>query len=509
MDKERIKEWLRPWENKLLILLMILTIAIRLYYFIRLGNQPIWWDEGDYLAISKVWALNMQKPEWWGHFTGMRPLLIPMIWFLFMKAGLGELTMRFFTLLIPSVLTVYVVYAVGRDLYNKKTGLIAGFLMSIYWVHIFYTFRLLTDIPSLFFGMLTIYFFYSLYIKRGKKYGLYLAVFAGVLAFATRFPLALVLFTCYLYIFFTRKFKMFKDKTIWISIILLILLLSPYLIYFISTNFFLFEFYFGSEAVSITNTFTYAINQVFIHLLPQLLHSLFLILFIFGLITFISLFLNFDIFWKQKDKRFNADIFVLLLLIIHLIFYIFIIRDANDRWLFMVMPPIFYITSKGIVYIYKYIKKYSKTFSIILLVGLLIFGSYQQLNHANRLIELKKGTYKEVMLAGIWLKENTLQDAKIMTASIVQNQYYSERQSYDFYVNGTYNDKNLVEEKIQQIKPDYFIVSIFETTFTPQWVYTYPEEKKLTPIKAFISTKEQQQISGIPEGSTLLVIYKF
>ena len=121
MDEQKIRSWLK------------------LYYFFKLGNQPIWWDEGDYLSIPRVWQVALpEKPEWWGHFTGIRPLLLPVIWFLIMEIGLGEATMRFFTILIPSIITVYLVYAVGRDLYNKKIGLISAFIMSVYWVHFFY-----------------------------------------------------------------------------------------------------------------------------------------------------------------------------------------------------------------------------------------------------------------------------------------------------------------------------------------------------------------------------------
>src|SRR5690606_7767310 len=131
-------------------LLLSFTIIFRLYYFIKLGNQPIWWDESDYLSLAKIWAYNLPTPEWMTHFLDMRPLLLPLLWAGMFMLGLGEGFLRFFTLLIPSIGAVLVTYLLGRDLYNKSVGLIAGLMMSAYWVWNFYTYRLLTDIPAVF-----------------------------------------------------------------------------------------------------------------------------------------------------------------------------------------------------------------------------------------------------------------------------------------------------------------------------------------------------------------------
>lgn len=519
MDSEKIKSFLKIRENQYLVLLMIFAIAIRLYYFIKLGNQPIWWDEGDYLSVAKIWAFDLVKPEWWEVFTGMRPLFMSIIWAAFMKVGFGELSIRFITLFIPSVVTVYLVYAVGRDLYNSKIGLIAGFLMSVYWVHLFYTFRLLTDIPALFFGMLTIYFFYSRYIKKGEVRGFYLSIFFGVISFSTRFPHASVLASCFLFLLITEKTKFFKKKKNWKALLLILLLLSPYLIYFISTNFYVFQFYFGErsrETATQTPYFQAATN------LFNLSQSLFgpgivfikNVLFIFlliGISSFYKLIICFDIFWKQTSKKFNADFFILSLLFIQAVIFLGIFRGANDRWLLMSMPALFFIVAKGFYLTYLYLKKYSKSLAVFIVIFLVLLGGYYQLNHANNLIEVKKDTYRDVMLAGLWLKENTPSDAKIITSSIVQNEYYSERDTYDFsfhFENGSQTtDKEFFEQKVKDIKPDYMILNIVQRT--PDWAYTYPQEKGLVPVKSYLATKEDSIMYGVQEGQPLLIIYKF
>lgn len=527
MDRERIKNWFRNNDNKILFCILALAILIRIYYFFKLGSQPIWWDEGDYLSIPKVWSLSMAKPEWWSHFTGMRPLLMPIIWFFFMKLNLGELVMRFFTLLVPSILTVYLVYAVARDMYNKKIALISGFIMSVYWVHLFYTFRLLTDIPALFLGMLTIYYFYSVYIIKGEKKGLYLSILFGVLAFAARFPHASVLFTCFLFLFLIQKTSFFKSRLNWKAIFILFLLLSPYIIYFVYNNFYAFQFYLGPTAASIKTPYPEAIKNIF-GLFPFLFSpsqseassiftNIFLIFLFFGIFSLYELFLGFDILWKQQDKKLNADFFIFLWIIIQLVVYVIVIRAANDRWLLMLMPALFILIAKGFYVLAGYLKKYSRELAVFIAIALVLIAGYQQLKHSDWLINIKKTSYQEEKDAGLWLKINTPKDAKIITASIVQNQYYSERQSYDFYTNDTYlwqsscpdninmNDScSIITEasfnkKLARLNPDYMIVSAFEPYFTPKWAYTYPQRYNLTFVNAYPANTQQP----------LLVVYKF
>ena len=511
MNKEEIKKWLNSNENKLLVLIIAFAIILRVFYFFKLGEQSIWWDEGDYLAIAKVWASNMETPEWWAHFTSIRPLFIPVLFTILFKIGFSELAVRFFLLLIPSILTIYLVYALGRDLYSKETGLIASFIMSVYWVFFFYSFRLLTDIPSLFLGMLSLYFFWSQYYTKNKPLGLYLSILFGVLAFSTRFPQALVLISIFLFLLLTNKLKIFKDKTILKSLVFGIILLLPYLLYFYYTDFSLFQMYFGERAVSIKNPFAFNILLMF----PSFFHSVLFIFLIIGLLVLLSSFLFFDIFWKQQDKRLNPDFFMLLFIIIHLFFYIFIIRAANDRWLLMLMPFLFLVSAKGILFVYSKVKKYNKYFAMIFLIIVFFLGAYQQLSHSSNLINEKKNTYNEIKLAGNWLKENTEKNAKIITASIVQNQYYSERQSFDFHgenvssscfeLSGAivlnescqYLSELAFNKKRAKINPDYMVVSLFEPVFTPQWVYAYPQKYNLTTVQVYMQNNQP-----------ILIIYK-
>ena len=166
-------------------------------------------------------------------------------------------------------------------------------------------------------------------------------------------------------------------------------------------------------------------------------------------------------------------------------------------------------------------EKYSKIAGIVIALVILLGGAYQNISHSTGLIENKKTSYIAVRDAGLWLKENTPENSKIITPSIVQNQYYSERDSYDLNYNEEMlpegckdlygatvaNDscqrasESLFNKKVVLIKPDYYVISVYEPVFTPQWAYTYPQRNNLSFVKAFFQPENQQQ--------PVLIIYEF
>lgn len=510
-----LKKYLK--ENALLIGVMLFAILVRLYFFIKVGEQPIWWDEGDYLALAKIWALDMPRPDWYEHFVGLRPLLYPFALFSFFKIGLGEMATRFFTLLLPSIGIVYLSYRLGVSMYNKFVGFAAAIMISAYWVGLFYTYRILTDIPSLFFGLACVFFFWEYSVQKQKPWGLPVAMLFGVLAFSTRFPLALVPISIAFFLLFTKKLGVVKDKTIWKSLGWTILFLLPYLLYFIATDFYALKFYLVSGA-TVDDPLEWSVIPFF----ASLPFSFWNISLILGVLSLFPLFLYGDLVLRQKTTKFNADVFIAIFLLVHLYFYIAVIRESTDRWLLMMMPFYFILAGKGLHWAYSLLKPYSKIVAIVVVAALLFGGLYQNLTHSNNLIMAKKDSYLEIKQAGEWLKKNTLPDAKVITSSVVQSQYYSERWNEGHSnknhrmppettcidnLGGTSTNEScqrlseeLFELSRKEFKPDYFIVSVFEPVFTPQWVYSYGQRNNLSVVQAYTSPRDQKQAT--------LVIYK-
>ncbi|MEM3074692.1 MAG: hypothetical protein QW727_02000 [Candidatus Pacearchaeota archaeon] len=54
--KQKIKNWLSDKHNLVLFGILIFAFIIRLYYFALTKNQPLWWDEAEYMSAAKSYA---------------------------------------------------------------------------------------------------------------------------------------------------------------------------------------------------------------------------------------------------------------------------------------------------------------------------------------------------------------------------------------------------------------------------------------------------------------------
>jgi len=187
--KKKLKFFLA--ENHVLIfsIIFILAFAIRIYFFLITKNQPLWWDEADYMAYAKTLA-GAGNMDW--IVTAKHNSLFPFIAAFFIKFISSEAVLRFILEVIPSLLLVFATYKILILMYNdKKIALISSSLMAVLWEGLFNTFRFHLDIPTLLVAYLSIYIFWQGYEKKEKifgkinpKYSIPLTVFLVVLVYA-------------------------------------------------------------------------------------------------------------------------------------------------------------------------------------------------------------------------------------------------------------------------------------------------------------------------------------
>jgi len=196
----------RLTERNLLILLMIFTIAVRIYYFVVTYHQPQWWDSGDYLNIARMWAFG--KPTW--DINPLRPLLFPFIIAVLYKFGAGEAIIHSLVV-ASSIIAVYMAYLIGAHMYHKKVGLTAAFMLSVFWSFTFYSVRILVDVPVTMFWLLAFYLFWAGFEENNKKA---LWFFGPVLAlgFMMKFTAALLGLIVLGYLLVTTRLKFLKNK---------------------------------------------------------------------------------------------------------------------------------------------------------------------------------------------------------------------------------------------------------------------------------------------------------
>ena len=129
MNKEAIKNWFKQKDNLLLFLVIFGAFIFRLIFFLQTYNQPVWWDEGEYLSMAKSFVYGIPFD-----FNPQRPFLLPAFIAGIFAIGLGEAAARFITVVLPSLGAVIAMYFLGKEMYDKKVGIIASFLLAVFWV---------------------------------------------------------------------------------------------------------------------------------------------------------------------------------------------------------------------------------------------------------------------------------------------------------------------------------------------------------------------------------------
>jgi len=149
MQEIKKDSWIK--RNWVLISIIVFALAIRIYYFVITQGQICWWDEAEYFNIARRFAFGIDY-----QFGPVRPILFPLIITFFLKILNSELLPRLF-ILVLSMASVVGMYYFGKVMYGKKEGLVASFLMAIFYLNLFFSYRLLVDIASLTFFIFSIF----------------------------------------------------------------------------------------------------------------------------------------------------------------------------------------------------------------------------------------------------------------------------------------------------------------------------------------------------------------
>lgn len=480
--KEKLKNWLKDPDNLLLAGVILFAIIIRLYYFNLTKDQAVWWDEGAYGSMAKNYISHI----WSGTdvITGethIRPPLFPFLWSILLRIGFGELVNRFILLLIPSILSVYLVYLIGKKLYNVKVGLVASFVFSVLWIHLFYTGRLLTHIPSLLFLFISIYFFIkSLHAEKVEYKSLAISLFFAAIVTLLRYPDGLI-FIVYLLVLVIIRFNLIKDKKAWLYAIIGF---SPIILFFVYNYLTQGNIFPALLSGDYAKPVSKAIALDVLNYVPVYLKTTFFIFFILGLlIAMFELFIGYDSI--KKTKKLQSNLLLVLILSVFLSYFVFYIRGAEDRWLFAASISMCVLTAKGLNYVIDKASRYGKYLSLILIILILGFGAYQEIKFANAIIKEKVQTYYQLKQGFEWIKKNTPGDSVILLSGMeVYLMYYGERKYLTFPQN---------ESDVDNIKADYLVVQAFSQQ--PAYINSYLQnsQDKLELVNAYFFDSEKKQ----------------
>jgi 4-amino-4-deoxy-L-arabinose transferase-like glycosyltransferase len=464
-----------------LTLVVLLGVILRIYYAFIANGQALWWDEAVYGNMARYWNGGL----YW-EFGAARPVLFSFLWSIFNLFSRTEFLPRLL-ILICSIAAIIGMFRLGKSLSgDRRIALAASFFTSIFYIHIFYTQRLLVDTLSFTFFIWSAYYFYEYFKKETPKL-FYIACIITAIGFLFRITTALILFVVLIYILLLETKTFYKKKEYWIGALIFFLIISPYFIwgYFQFDGFVLtqaFEtnapknFWVGGYNVLMDYVMKYFI------LIPNVWAIPLFLLFVLGLLMMHEAIVGLDMA-KKGDKKIRRDLFLLLLFIIPTICISFLLDHYEDRYIFNAFPAIFILASIAFVYLIDLIAKKNKSAGGIFAIAILIIIFISQIQAVDFTVKGKVESYREVQQAGLWIKAHSNPQDVVVTHSYPQIQYYSERYCQFF---------PKTEEEFEEMDDTnftYFVLSVFERS--PEWVYQYPTKKNLTVAQAYLTTDNQ------------------
>ena len=503
--------WIENNYDKTFLIILGLAFLIRLWIFTITLDQALWYDEASYLATAKKWGLGLDVVDIWYYRRGF---FWPVFASLFYMIGIGETGIRFSVVLISTGI-VASSYFLIREMFNKKLALLTSTALTFSWLILFFTARPLTEIPATFLVITSLIFFWKGYVKKQGNKFIYLFALFFALSALTRMQYLTFIPVFLIFIFIKERFSMFKNKALWLSLIIFSIVFTPHMILYyqhygnpvtdILSKYFFIDF--SGESIETTEKVAGPPNRIFAYFrdlpyiiggtqsgLSSIASQILFLLFLIGVpYFFIDLLLGLDkIFSNEKIQN---KLFILLWIVIPLLYLGYVTTDyVEQRYTLPILPFIFLIATFPLFKSKALIKNFkTEKLSMVIIISFLIILLMPNLIWGVNLTKSKISSYYEVKQAGIWIKQNSNPNDIVITASHPQIAYYSERSTY---VQG--NNETEFENKIEELRPRFLILSVFESH--PQWLLQYPQAHQdlLRPIHAL-----QQQ------NQPILIIYEF
>lgn len=210
----KIIEWFKV--NKWIIIILIIAGFLRIY---KLDFQSIWLDE--------ILSMNNSNPK-----LTLKQLydsvmfweFIPHLYFYILRLFFEVFGFTTFIARVPSVIFgiagVYAIYLLGKELINKKTGLIAAAFICVNIYHISYSQEARPYAMLFLFSVLAFYRLVILIKKPNYKNAIYYGLFAGLIINSHFFGFITVFSQVLILLFFLIKTKKDERKTFFIFSIL-------------------------------------------------------------------------------------------------------------------------------------------------------------------------------------------------------------------------------------------------------------------------------------------------
>ncbi len=466
--------------NIILIAIFIFSLIIRFRYAFL---PTVWVDEGRYSLIGRALLHHplSYKTNVHGVVKSYPPLYPTLLFLAQLVLGEGDFATRVVNPILGAFL-VLAVYYFGKELFNRRVGLIAAALMAVAPYSMFFSDRRLLEIPHVLFFTLGIAFFYSGWEKK-KPRNLYLSAIFLALGVLVKQPgyIALAVIGLWLLIFYRTSW--IKDRKIWKAVLIFALVLAPWSIRSLKVcgklsceaSYAVFWFEHKGGGLDVVQDPLY-----YIKLLPWILNKwVFVFSFFIGAVLLVS----------DKNKRKE---FALLALWFIAILFVFSITPVKvPRYVISIIVPGILLTAYGIERVTFTIFKDRTTQGVIcvLLTGFLMYSSYSQ---GVLMIKAHANDFSKLIDAGKYF-ENIPPNEVVVTATPEIIGFYGNDQKAIYYP----RDKEKFAEYLYKKNVSYVVLDVYERT-QPSWTWSFvPKQPYLKPVKTYYQ-----------RGKIAVIIYK-
>ena len=441
----------------------------------------------------------------------------------FFRFGWGETGIQFAGTLFSTGI-VWVSYIIIKDMFNKKLALLVAISLTFSWISLFFIGRLLTNIPATFFLLTSLMFFWKGYVlKKGNKF-IYLFGLFFALTSLTRMQYLMFAFPLVVFLFTKEKFKFLLNKHLWIAAEIFVLIFIPQMVmhyqHFGNPLIDLSSYYFGigesptgelGAEGSESKPLAYFLNLPYILDGNQkgysnlLVFSPMYILFVIGaFMLFIEMILGIDQIFK--NDRIQKIFFIFL----WIIFTFFILGyklapQLEQRHIDQTLPFLFLIATYPLMNLIKISRdkfNIGEKNAFLIVIFLLFLLIIPNILFGNNLIDAKKTSYLEVKQAGLWIKDHSNPEDIVISDSLPQITYYSERSTYPFNLayrrDITRQNESALLDFISSNKPKFMTLTAFERQ--DDWAIAFPQNhpEMVVPVQVY---KQNEQ--------PVFVIYQF
>lgn len=376
----KVKDWIQT--NYIILLILIVASALRFYH---VDYQSVWLDE--------ICSITESNPDLnWSDFQAaiLASDPHPQLYFLLLKTmflffGYTTFVARIFSAII-GVLGVFSIYLLGKEIANKKLGLIAASLLAINYFHIYHSQEVRMYGLLLLFTVLS-YYRLVIFLKNDTfKNAVWYGIFTGLMLltqFFGLFVLASQLFI--LLVVFLKLPKSGKLQFVYKSLlsgVIMILLFIPAINIFIETT--------KKKYTSIPPTTIDTIKQIFKDFAKK---SDALLIMAIALITLYFFFVIKKKLFKSKEQSLTILVllsWIFITLSLPIIRSYLVTPMIISRYFITILPPILILIALGIDRIKNNVLK----ISVLLIFCLVSF--YELIFHDDYYNSISKTQFREV-----------------------------------------------------------------------------------------------------------------